>query len=486
MQNVQAAQQVREELSGLDLGDKRREERAVSLAVMMAQNPQTSFPDLAKDDSELEALYRFHSNENISFEQLLQPHMLATAKRCAESGRVLALHDTSEFSFSGRREDLVEVGVKSAFHGHFTLAVRPQETPEDVPMPLGCLGLQPFLSNRGAKGIMSRGKQVPKDVRAERYNTPREEKESFTWDIGVLTAEQQFEEKSTVRLIHVADQEMDDYAFLSLLVENKFGFVVRGDPGRLATADIGKLPIRQILESQAHTVFRDAEVSPRRKRQSGIHPKRDARTAKLHIRGGRIELKATKQAASSLREIALNVVHVFEPNPPAGDAPIEWTLYTSEPIETLEQLRFVVDAYRARWLIEEFFKAIKTGCAYEKRQLGSGRALLNTLALCIPIAWSMLALRAASRSKNSDLPARLILSASLLETLRLLQPKAKLGTSPTIRQALLAIATHGGHIKNNGEPGFITLYRGYKDLLVAESVIARLQNLGALKDVINP
>jgi IS4 transposase len=38
---------------------------------------------------------------------------------------------------------------------------------------------------------------------------------------------------------------------------------------------------------------------------------------------------------------------------------------TTEAVETAEQVAAVVDAYRARWLIEEFFKALKTGCGFE-------------------------------------------------------------------------------------------------------------------------
>jgi hypothetical protein len=41
---------------------------------------------------------------------------------------------------------------------------------------------------------------------------------------------------------------------------------------------------------------------------------------------------------------------------------------TTEPIDTPEQILAVVDGYRHRWKIEELFKALKTGCAYEKRQ----------------------------------------------------------------------------------------------------------------------
>jgi hypothetical protein len=53
----------------------------------------------------------------------------------------------------------------------------------------------------------------------------------------------------------------------------------------------------------------------------------------------------------------------------------------------------VVDAYRARWVVEEFFKALKTGCQIEKRQMETYEALRIALALFLPIAVRLLALR---------------------------------------------------------------------------------------------
>ena len=37
-----------------------------------------------------------------------------------------------------------------------------------------------------------------------------------------------------------------------------------------------------------------------------------------------------------------------------------------------------------------------------------------------------------------------------------------------MRDALLAVAKLGGHIRNNGEPGWLVLGRGYDELLTLE------------------
>jgi hypothetical protein len=471
-------QTAKEEFGDLDLGDKRRNARGVEIASKIAMRPRASFPDSMRDDAELEAFYRFTSNEDITYDAILEPHIEATTRRCESAGTVLAIHDMSEAKFSGDRDGLMEVGESSTFWALYTLAVRPSRQDGDVPMPLGLLGLHPFLSNRGAKGIMNRGKSVKKDSRAARYNRPRFEKESFLWDIGALTAVQNV--GPDVQVIHVADQECDDYAFLSLLVEDGMRFVIRGDPKRRALdSDEQRAPAKELLEQAPHKFTREVLLSSR-PHSSGSHAKRRTRPATLHVRAMPLTFKATKAAAASLAEIVVNVVHIFEPNPPAGEDAIEWLLYTSEPIATAEDLRFIVDAYCARWLIEEFFKAIKTGCAYEARQLGSGHALLNVLALCIPISWRMLMLRNLARSAQASDPATDYLSLAQIELLRLLRPKAKLGKSPTTREALLAIASLGGHLKNNGDPGWLTLWRGYRELLEAHNLARQLQHHGNL------
>ena len=80
------------------------------------------------------------------------------------------------------------------------------------------------------------------------------------------------------------------------------------------------------------------------------------------------------------------MVYATEVDPPDGEPPLEWRLVTTELITTPEQVLRIVEWYRTRWLIEEFYKCLKTGCAYEKRQLESLDTLLVALALLAPIA----------------------------------------------------------------------------------------------------
>ena len=162
--------------------------------------------------------------------------------------------------------------------------------------------------------------------------------------------------------------------------------------------------------------------------------------------------------------MALSLVEVVEIDPPDGVAPVRWLLWTTLPVDTPEQVCRIVDIYRKRWLIEEFFKALKTGCAAEKRQARSLRTLLNTITLLVPVAWRLLVLRAQSRHQP-DAPAEFVVDEVELMALRHMAKGVKLAKRPTCRQVLLAIARVGGHLKSNGEPGWLVLGRGIERLL---------------------
>lgn len=161
------------------------------------------------------------------------------------------------------------------------------------------------------------------------------------------------------------------------------------------------------------------------------------------------------------------MVQVAEEKPPAGETGVKWTLLTSESIDTAEDILQVVDWHRARWTIEEFFKALKTGCAFERRQLESLHSLTNALAKFLQIAWRLLLLKTLARDEHS-LPASTVMTSDELRVLQgLAARRYKFPPEPTARDVYLALAAVGGHIKYNGEPGWITLSRGLDDLLMA-------------------
>jgi hypothetical protein len=197
-------------------------------------------------------------------------------------------------------------------------------------------------------------------------------------------------------------------------------------------------------------------------------PAREGRQAKVLVTATQVALKRTRNSSGEHpAQTPVGVVHVFEPEPPEGVEPLEWVLLTGEPLQTDQDVRKVIALYCDRWLIEEFNKAIKTGCAFEKRQFATYEALRKVLAMCMPIAWSMLLFRAESRV-DSELPAESIIHPVRLQILGRAAKRYKLPPNPTVKDVAYAVASLGGHLKRNGPPGWQTLRRGMDRLLTLE------------------
>mgnify|MGYP002624168841 CR=1 FL=1 len=452
------------ELAGL-VADRRLVRRAQKMLNRWQEKPGLGFPEVYRDSAELEAAYRFYGNASLTFDKLVQPHTDKSVERCGEhGGDVLCIHDTSTFVFGGDREGLGFINKNNrGFLGHFALAVSRSEDGE-APLPLGVVAATTWVrtASRKSKGVPQHQLRSSDDC------------ESHRWLNAVVDVERRFEGIDAP--IHVMDREGDIYDVLSTMVANGNRFVVRALSNRKLESDDADISLLfDALEGLEARLQQTICVAPRKASrlpdQRAIYPARAGRSAEVCVTATPVTLKRTRNSSNDYPATTpLHVVHIFEPNPPKGQAPVEWVLLTSEPISTDAELLNIIGIYRQRWLIEEFFKAIKTGCAFEKRQLGSYGALANALAMTLPLAWEMLLLRAQSRTDGS-LPAARFISPLRLEALSAYSKRAKrypLPDNPTLRDVAYAIAGLGGHLKRNGPPGWQTLRRGFEQLLAFE------------------
>jgi Transposase DDE domain len=58
---------------------------------------------------------------------------------------------------------------------------------------------------------------------------------------------------------------------------------------------------------------------------------------------------------------------------------LEWVLFTTVPVTDAASALERIEWYRLRWVVEEYHKALKTGCAMEQQQLQSAQGLLALL-----------------------------------------------------------------------------------------------------------
>jgi hypothetical protein len=287
-------------------------------------------------------------------------------------------------------------------------------------------------------------------------------RESLRWEQLLGQVE---DRKQGFSCIHVMDREGDIYDLLALACRRNARFVIRAAHDRALSDEQSRLRAR--LATVAPIARRDIEISRRSDRRTpGVragHPTRTTRAANIAIGACVVTLRRTQGAHVPEEEVTLHAVRVWEPSPPVGETPVEWMLYTTEPIDSAEAVLAVVDVYRSRWTIEEYFKALKTGCAFEKRQLESFHALSNALAVFLPVAWKLLLARSLCRAHPEAPASTLLNDVQLL----LLMHKLKLDEPPTTaKEATYAIARLGGHLRHNGLPGWQTLGRGLEALIL--------------------
>lgn len=457
------------DFSRAPLGDSRRVQRLERIADKLARRPSASLPAALGTVADLEGAYRFMRNRHVSFEETLEGHVQATRRRVEQDagGGVLVLHDTTDCSFPSL--DPKEIGYlqtgKAGFRLHLSLVVDAAAWRR----PLGVVYAETIhrakRSRQSGKGKASGSKTA---------DTP--DREFGRWWRGMKTAGEAL--ASCPQVIHIADREGDSYDLMAALLGAKQRFIIRvrvpGRRGRdIATAkEAGWSTVHQVAAACEGMLERDVPLS-RRKASSApqarrVHPPRKMRMARLRFAATSIEIPRPQYLRDPVpATLRLNLVHVFEPAPPEGEPPVEWLLYTTEPIDTPAAVADAVDNYRTRWTIEEFNAALKTGCSYEKREFVSRHALLNMLAVTLPIACEILWLRSRCRS-HPDAPASEVLTPQQLTILRKMGQR-KLPAAATAGDALYAVAALGGHQPNNGPPGWKVLARGMELLLAYEA-----------------
>ena len=441
-------EELADEVANGNFRDRRLTERLRRMVIGLAKEPALSLPR-ALDEAGLEGAYRFLSNHRVTPAEILSSHYEATRRRSEAEQTVLVAHDTTTFSYryDGERQGLGRAQPRNdesnqTFYAHFSLAL----TADGTRRPLGIAGYKTWVRAKEGTGT-----------------------EYQRWEDQVRASSLQLNGLRNV--IHLADREADDYEMFCALERDGHRFVMRCLHNRLLEDSEDKRKLHDVFENVVAAAEREVPLSRRKPKRQPVHnkmrPPRPARDANLSVGGATVRLKRPRVPRKHARidapaSLAINVVRVWEAEPPEGEEPIEWYLYTTEPIATAAQLLAIVDYYRARWTIEEYIKAIKTGCDFENRQIEDYEGLVNLLAIFAPIASRLLLIRSEAR-RDPEAPALSVVSKDELDVLRVLG-RRKLSPAPTAREIYFAVAALGGHIKYNGDPGWLSLAYGFEKL----------------------
>jgi hypothetical protein len=468
--SADAVARISQQMGRAQLGDPRRSRRLARVTAKLAAAPSSSIPLALEDDAEVQAAYRLVNNPRVTFEAVLAPHIEAAVESARKAREILLVHDTTDCSFPTL--DPEEVGYlqtgKAGFRLHFTLAL----DWDGWRRPLGVMHAETVVRAR-------RRRRKPGKIPGSE-TVGRADSEFGRWWRGIESCANRLADCE--RVVHVADRESDSYELMFQAVNAKQDFIFRVRVDRRSRSAEAPGPawstVRAVAAGCEGILEREVALS-RRKTKSApgmnkAHPPRKARLATLQFAATRVVIPRPRYLHDPVpATLELNLVRVIEVDSPEGESPVEWLLYTTLPVDTKEQVADVVDKYRARWTIEEFNAALKTGCAYEEREFESRDALLTMLAMSLPIACELLWLRSRARTDPS-LPATDVLTPLQIQVLRALG-KRKLPLHPTAHDALLSVAGLGGHLKRNGPPGWVVLYRGMQKLKAYEAGWAAAQ-----------
>jgi len=317
---------------------------------------------LSGGDRALEVRFnRFLGNDKVTTERIIESWSESTV--AAVAGRhVLAIQDTSEIHFnttSQRRRGLGEIG-KGNHHGvllHAMLAVDAEDG--------ACLGL---LS----------GEVRTREGRRTVSHDSRElsDKESQRWITTAVAAKPLLAGAAMVTLL--GDRESDIFALYASAAEQHFHVIARSMHDRKLADDTGLYAaIDAMAPVQRRTIQLPARVQ------------RPARQADFELRFGTIEL--ARPQSKFLRHLPeslhLAVVDVREINAGPGVEPLHWCLLTSHSVTSADDAWRIVEWYKQRWIIEQFFRVLKTqGFRLEDSQIGTADRLLKLVAVAAKAA----------------------------------------------------------------------------------------------------
>lgn len=288
----------------------------------------------------------------------------AAAERTATrvAGRdILAIQDTSEIVLGGPK--VRKAGFGPVGRGGF----------------LGGVLLHPVLAVDAMSGELVGLADIAvwnRDKQNELHHArrPLEQKESRKWLNGTRRASDTLGKAR--RITVVSDRESDLYEDFALKPVNVH-VLIRASSNRNLV--------------NGCKLFDHADGLPEAGRMTvniPVSPGKSARQARLALRFGPVTIKRPERGMPSPdlkrlpQAVGLHLVDIREVDAPKGVEPIHWRLLTSHVIEDFGAARLMLDFYRKRWIIEDYFRTLKSaGFKVEDARMTDPAGFMNFVAL---------------------------------------------------------------------------------------------------------
>jgi len=452
-----------DECEGVDLKDVRLDQRMRLVLEQLGSRPTASIPSACGGNAEMTAAYRFFNNPKVDFGNVLEPHIESTHKRIAEHPIVILSQDTSEIVLERPQTQVVGAGPlddsRRGLFVHPMVAFTPDGT------PLGVVYAEAWT--RTDEGVTN-----TKLTRSERANIPIEEKESVRWVEAYQQACEVAQHHPQTQFICVADSEADIYELFeeTLNRPENLHWLVRAAQDRALVPDSDEEEPARLLREQiqqedvlfTQTVKvrgRQAKISNEKR---GRKQPRESRIAETEVRTGCVTFRPPWRPDRKLDPVTVQVVLVSEVDPPPDDTPVEWLLLTSLPNADSDLVRLIIAYYCVRWMIEVYFRTLKSGCRVEARRFEHVDRVYPCLAIYMIVAWRTLFVCRLGR-EFPDIDCEAVFEPAEWKSVYYVVTKKKPPKKPpSLQEMVRLVARLGGYInrKRKDEPGPQTVWLG--------------------------
>jgi hypothetical protein len=468
------------EFSYADLGDERLRRRLSIISERFAQSPLSPINQACDDWAETKAAYRFFQNDSITYQEITRSHIEATKERCREFPTILAIQDTTYFSylphpqtkglghltrFRGKhKKDIVSSGLIM----HTTLAVATDG------LPLGVVDQKIYSRPQAPE-------ETAKQRRVRKVTLPTEDKESYRWLESLENTSRNLSDLQS-RVVTICDREADIYDLFLLAQHLSAPLMVRASYNRTVNktsthSQTSGLKLWSLLRNKKSETTIQVKI-PKSKNQN-------ARTARCEVKFTDYVLNRplcyvegkTKATPTNLN---LCAVYVTEIGCPKDNEPIDWMLITNIPVQNREQAVEKISWYCLRWRIETWHKVLKSGLQVEECRLGTSERLIRYLAVMSIVAWRIYWITLVARVAP-DASCYFFLNEIEWKILAVKFAKTQIQKNqpPTLEQSIRWIAQLGGFLarKGDGVPGITHVWRGMKKLSVMVDAVAMAKEI---------
>lgn len=432
--------------------DKRLLNRGNSILNRLFSNGIYSIRQLAENDSEAKAMYRFLQNDNIDENSIIK-NMTSNCKACIQDRPVLCIQDTSEINLYNHKNRVKKddsIGLTNASFGGLGFFIHPSFIIDaETFMPFGFSDIK----------IWNRPHDRQEKKRYAYKTLPIEEKESYKWIESSQNSKETLE--NAREIIIVQDREGDIYEQFCLVPDSKTHLLVRAKTNRILQDN---QRLFEYLSAQEPRGSYTIELEGDKRRNI------KKRKAEIEVRFSQIKIKSNPRVAKNLpKNITLYAIEAREKSDEIEN-PIHWRLLTTKKVGNLEMALLCIEWYTCRWVIEEVFRILKKeGFDIESSELTRGKSIRKLTLMMLETIVKLFIMQIAY-SCEEEISPRSCFSQDEIECLELqirqLEGKTDKLKNPykpsELKRFIWAIARLGGWkgYLSERKPGITTFRKG--------------------------